>query len=269
MARRIGFIGCGQMATALASGFAEAGLVAGAEVCGYDPDARAADRFAAASGGSAVADPAELTQCCDVLWLAVKPQVVPKIAAVTEFRHFSGHVVSIVAGTTLERLREIFVNAHALVRVMPNTPCLIGVGACGVAGEADTPTGVIDQTLRLLRGVGVAEAVGEPLLDAVTGLSGSGPAFVYLMIEALADAGVHEGLSRAVALKLATQTVAGTARMVQECGDHPAVLRDRVTSPAGTTAAGLASLERAGVRGAVLDAVVAASRRARELGGDG
>jgi pyrroline-5-carboxylate reductase len=149
---------------------------------------------------------------------------------------------------------------------MPNTPCLVGASASGYTpGERATPEDValVD---RLLNAVGRAFRVPESLLDAVTGLSGSGPAFVYLMIEALSDGGVRVGLPRDVATALAAQTVLGSAKMVLETGSHPGVLKDAVASPGGTTIAGLHALERGGVRGALMDAVEAATRRATELG---
>jgi pyrroline-5-carboxylate reductase len=153
-----------------------------------------------------------------------------------------------------------------LVRVMPNTPCLVGASASAycVGGAATCEDGQLVE--RLLSAVGLAIALPEPLLNAVTGLSGSGPAFVCLIIEALADGGVKAGLPRDVALKLAAQTVCGTARMVLETGQHPAALKDAVASPGGTTIAGLHELERGGVRGSLMNAVEAATRRSRELG---
>ncbi len=158
-------------------------------------------------------------------------------------------------------------SSERVVRVMPNTPCLLGVGASGYAlGRGATPE---DGALvgNLLRSVGVAFEVDESLLDGVTGLSGSGPAYVYTMIEALSDGGVRVGLPRATATSLAAQTVMGAAKMVLENPEHTGVLRDRVTSPGGTTIAGLQVLEQHGLRAALIDAVVAATERARQLGG--
>jgi pyrroline-5-carboxylate reductase len=175
-------------------------------------------------------------------------------------------VVSIAAGVRLSTLAEGLGANVRLVRVMPNTPCLVGRGACGFClGKAATAD---DGQLvhQLLAAVGIAVEVEEKLLNAVTGLSGSGPAFVYVAIEALSDGGVRAGLPRSAATTLAVQTVLGAAEMVLATGEHPGVLKDRVTSPGGTTIAGLAALESGGFRAALLDAVDAATRRSEELG---
>jgi pyrroline-5-carboxylate reductase len=201
------------------------------------------------------------------LVLAVKPQsmkaLLEEIRPLLTERHL---IVSIAAGVSLRQLADGIGARRRLVRVMPNTPCLVGASASAYTpGEGATAE---DAALveRLLKAVGVAFRVPENLLDAVTGLSGSGPAFVYLMIEALSDGGVRVGLPRDAAAALAAQTVLGAAKMVLETGSHPGVLKDQVASPGGTTIAGLHALERGGVRGAIMDAVEAATRRATELG---
>jgi pyrroline-5-carboxylate reductase len=176
-------------------------------------------------------------------------------------------VISIVAGVTLRRLADGLGAETRLIRVMPNTPCLVGASASGFCPNAETAATDGDLVAKLFGAVGTAIPVPENHLDAVTGLSGSGPAFVYVMIEALADGGVRAGLPRDVALKLAAQTVLGSAKMVLETGQHPGALKDAVASPGGTTIAGLHALERGGVRAALMDAVTAAANRARELGG--
>jgi len=153
-----------------------------------------------------------------------------------------------------------------VVRVMPNTPCLVGCAASGIAPGSHTTNNDLLTVVKLFESVGVARVVPEPMVDAVTGLSGSGPAFVFAMIEAMSDGGVRAGLPRETATVLAAQTVLGAAKMVLETGQHPGVLKDAVASPAGTTIEGLSVLERAGVRGAFIDAVYAAARRSKELG---
>jgi pyrroline-5-carboxylate reductase len=264
--KRIGFIGAGQMATALSEGFVRAGLVSTTELIASDPSPEARQRFAQATGAEAVDDNVAVVRRADVLFLAVKPQQMVRVAA--ELKGRLGPdllVISIAAGIRLSVLVQGFGEAVRLVRVMPNTPCLVGKGACAycLSGTATPADGQIVQ--QLLSAVGLAIEVEEKLLDAVTGLSGSGPAFVYLMIEALSDGGVRMGLPRAAATALAAQTVLGAAQMVLSTGDHPGVLKDRVASPGGTTIAGLQALEEAGIRGGLMAAVEAATRRSLEL----
>lgn len=264
---RIGFLGAGKMATALARGWITAGLTTKEGVMASDPLPQARADFTAATGASAVADNRQVVASSELLVLAVKPQsmreLLAEIRPVVTSRHL---VVSIAAGTTLQFLADNLGPERRLIRVMPNTPCLVGASASGyapaeTATEADTA--LVD---RLLQAVGLAFRLPESLLDAVTGLSGSGTGFVYVIIEALSDAGVRVGLPRDVATALAAQTVFGSAKMVLETELHPAVLKDMVTSPGGTTTAGLHALERGGLRAALIDAVVAATVRSRELG---
>ena len=256
------------MARALAGGFVRAGLIAPHEVLTADPSPAALDGFSQAVPGSRrCASNAEVASAADVLVLAVKPQQVAaalaELSPTVSERHL---VVSIAAGVRLATLAEGLPAGVRLVRVMPNTPALVGQSASGYAlGASATPADAL-AVQRLLESVGVAYRVEEKLLDAVTGLAGSGPAFVYVMIEALSDGGVRMGLARDVALALAAQTVKGAAEMVLTTGEHPAVLKDKVASPGGTTIAGLAALEQGGVRSGLIAAVEAATRRSIELG---
>ncbi|MGD9645355.1 MAG: pyrroline-5-carboxylate reductase [Pirellulales bacterium] len=263
---RIAFVGAGQMATALARGFLRAGLLATDRLQACDALPAAAERFATATGGRTFATNQQATNGADVVILAVKPQHLPGV--LDELRgklNDKQLVISIAAGVRLETIAARLGSGPRLVRVMPNTPCLIGAGACAYAlGPGATSDD--DHLVRtLLEAVGVAVCVSETSLDAVTGLSGSGPAFVYLMIEALADGGVRMGLARDVALSLAAQTVHGASGMVLTTGQHPAVLKDQVTSPGGTTIAGLQALENGGLRASLIAAIEAATRRAAEL----
>ncbi|QEL14559.1 pyrroline-5-carboxylate reductase [Limnoglobus roseus] len=263
----IGFLGAGQMATALAKGWAAAGLLDANRSAASDPYPAPREKFTATTNVRAVESNAEVVAKTDVIILAVKPQTMS--AALAEVRSSLTDkklVVSIAAGITLKQLAENLGTNTRLVRVMPNTPCLLGASAAGFAvGPAATKADG-DLVARLFNAVGKAYAVPESQLDAVTGLSGSGPAFVYVLIEALADGGVRVGLPRDIALSLAAQTVFGSAKMVLETGTHPAALKDAVASPGGTTIAGLHALERAGFRAAAMDAVEAAAKRATELG---
>ena len=262
----IGFLGAGQMATALGQGFVATGLVSAENLLAADPTETARLRFAETTGSVIAADNAEVVKRSDVVFLAVKPQ---QLAVVTEPLKnkipADTLVVSIAAGVPLDTLARLLGPNVRLVRVMPNTPCLVGQGACGycLGPKANEEDGALVK--QLLEAVGIAFEVEEKLLDAVTGLSGSGPAFVYTVIEALSDGGVRMGLPRAVATALATQTVLGSAEMVRSSGEHPGVLRDQVTSPGGTTIAGLQALEDRGFRAALMAAVEAATRRSIEL----
>lgn len=263
----VGFLGAGQMATALARGWLAAGLVRTGACRASDPIPAAREKFAAATDCPAGSDNLAVVEASNLLILAVKPQnmtaLLAEVRPAIRPRHL---VVSIAAGVTLRQLTDGLGNDCRLVRVMPNTPCLLAASASayspGPTATADDAT-IVD---RLLNAVGRAFRLPESLLDAVTGLSGSGPAFVYVVVEALSDGGVRMGLPREVATALAAQTVCGAAKMVLETGLHPGVLKDQVASPGGTTIAGLHALERGGLRAALIDAVEAATLRSRELG---
>jgi pyrroline-5-carboxylate reductase len=262
----VGFIGAGQMARALARGFVAAGLLSEQQIVAADPIVEARTEFQRfLPGCSITSENADVARRSDIVVLAVKPQQAK--AAMDELKGVMNGdklLLSIVTGIRLQSLADGLGNCR-LVRVMPNTPCLVGQSASAYCLGPGATSADGQLVAQLLGSVGLAIAVDEKLLDAVTGLSGSGPAFVYLMIEALADGGVRLGLPREVALRLAAQTVKGAAEMVLTTGDHPGVLKDRVASPGGTTIAGLHVLENHGVRGALISAVEAAARRAAEL----
>jgi len=265
----IGFIGAGQMARALAGGLVAAGLVKPERIVAFDPSETAAEQFASqVAGARVVGSNAEVIDVADAVILAVKPQSVTVVMEETSaFLTSERLLVSILAGVSLQRLTAGF-GTERVIRVMPNTPCLVGRGAAGYAlGPGATPEDG-ELVWKLLGAVGVAFQLDESLMDAVTGLSGSGPAFVYTVIEALSDGGVRMGLPRQTATTLAAQTVLGAAQMVLSTGDHPGVLRDRVTSPGGTTIAGLQALENHGLRAAMMGAVEAATKRSMELAKD-
>jgi pyrroline-5-carboxylate reductase len=266
---QIGFLGAGRMATALARGWLNAGLVSAGSCRASDPFPQARETFLAQTGCLCHTDNRTVVAESDLLVLAVKPQsMAPLLAEIRPVLLRPHLIVSIAAGVTLRQLADGLREKCRLIRVMPNTPCLVGASASAYAvGDHATAedAALVD---RLLNAVGRAFRLPEHLLDAVTGLSGSGPAFVYLMIEALSDGGVRVGLPREVATALAAQTVLGAAKMVLETSTHPGVLKDQVTSPGGTTIAGLHALERGGARAALMDAVEAATRRANELSRD-
>lgn len=263
----IAMVGGGQMALALADGFCRAGLVSGSGITVIDPSEAARARLAASVPGVRFAGSmAEAVRDAAVVVLAVKPQ--QAAVACQELAPVIPHdavLVSIVAGLPLATLADL-AGTKRIVRVMPNTPCLVGRGVSVVCRTPDVPAATAQRVHSLLAAVGTVHEVDEALLDAVTGLSGSGPGFVALLVEALSDGGVKAGLPRPLALALAVETLAGTAALLEQTGEHPAQIKDRVSSPGGTTIAGLAVLEQRGVRSALIDAVVAAAARAKELG---
>lgn len=263
---KIGFLGAGRMATALAQGWNRAGLIAPGQCLACDLVEAARTQFSQTTGFESTNDPAKVIQQSDIVVLAVKPQSLRDL-----LEQVGSHlgpkklVLSIIAGATLDRLQSALGHGR-IIRIMPNTPCTVGESATAYCpGVAATPEDIAVVS-RLFNSVGRGFCLAESLMDAVTGLSGSGPAFVFVMIEALADGGVKAGLSREVSQTLAAQTVLGAARMVLETGKHPGQLKDEVASPGGTTIAGLFELEKAGIRGALIQAIDAAAKRSAELG---
>jgi len=262
---RVGFLGAGKMATALAKGLIDSGFVPASQVIASDVFPAAAQSFANTTGASTAQNNQEVLQKSQVVFLAVKPQSMPallnELRAMMRPQHL---IVSIAAGVTLSQI-EATLGDHRIIRVMPNTPCLVGAGAAGFARGTFASNEDAELVMAMLQTVGIALQVPESSLDAVTGLSGSGPAYVFEMIEALSDGGVLVGLSRSVATQLAAQTLLGAARMVLETGHHPGALKDMVTSPAGTTIAGLHALEQGSLRATLMNAVKAATERSRQL----
>ncbi|MCA9048432.1 MAG: pyrroline-5-carboxylate reductase [Planctomycetaceae bacterium] len=264
---RIGFVGTGRMATALAVGFTRE-LLRPTQIIGADPLPGSRQAFLEAVGeGPRVGDSADpLLSEANVIVLAVKPQTMKAaLDALAPVLNSEKLVVSVAAGLTTTTLESWLPAGTRLIRVMPNTPCLIGRGACGMCRGSHSSTDDERLVAELLQTVGIVESVPEKLLDAVTGLSGSGPAYVFQIIEALSDGGVRMGLPRDMATRLAAQTLAGAAEMLLQTGEHPGVLKDAVTSPGGTTIAGLHALERSGLRAALMNAVEAATLRSVEL----
>jgi len=264
---KLAVVGVGAMGRALTRALVERGVFAPGDVVVSDVDE--AKRISAAElGVRAVADNSEAAYGAETVLLAVKPDTVGRV--LDEMRPVldaSQLFVSIAAGVTINFIESHLPEGSPVVRVMPNTPALVGAGASAFAlGKSSQPEHA-GKVSDMLSAVGIAIEVPEKLLDAVTGLSGSGPAYVYIIIEALSDAGVSVGLPRAVSKALAAQTVLGAATMVIETGEDTGKLRDAVTSPGGTTIAGIAELERSGLRAAIINAVQAATRRSKELAG--
>jgi pyrroline-5-carboxylate reductase len=264
---KIGFLGAGKMASALAKGFVASKIVSPKQVMASDVFEGARAAFAEEVGGGTTDSNAEVLRFANVIVLAVKPNQVAAVLNEIKSAFSAKHLlVSIAAGVTLSKLEGALPMKSRVIRVMPNTPALVGAGASGYAlgTHASPEDGEVAQ--QLLSAVGVAFAVKESLLDAVTGLSGSGPAYAFQIIEALSDGGVAAGLPRDVATRLAAQTMLGAAKMVLETGQHPGALKDMVTSPGGTTIEGLHELEKGKLRAALMSAVRAAARRSKELG---
>lgn len=270
LGQRIGFLGGGAMAEALLAGLVAAGAPPD-RLLVSDPAPARREHLAHRFGVRTTSENLEVVAGSEAVVLAVKPGLVPPVleglAAPSPADLLRPLWISIAAGIPLARLGDSLPTGARIVRAMPNTPALVRAGmtawlAGGGCGDADRAL-----ARALFETVGAAwECPSEAQLDAVTGLSGSGPAYVFVFLEALSDAGVRVGLPRAAASLLACQTVLGAARMVQETGRHPAELKDQVTSPGGTTIAGLERLEAGGLRAAVYDAVSAATARSRELG---
>ena len=260
---RLAVVGGGKMGAALVAGLLSAGWAKAEELQVVEPVAARRDELAAAHPGLGVA--ADLGAGAESAVVAVKPNDVP--AACGALGHAGvRRVLSIAAGVPLAKLESWLPGGTVVVRAMPNTPALVGCGAAAIAGGSAAGDADLDWAEEILSAVGRVERVQEPLLDAVTGLSGSGPAYVFLVAEALIEAGVAVGLPRTVSESLTVQTLLGSARLLAETGERAETLRAAVTSPGGTTAAGLAALESRAVRAAFMEAVQAATRRSTELG---
>ena len=255
------------MAAALAKGFVNAGLVSPDSLIGSDPVPAGREAFSRSVGCETTDSNADVLAKAKVVFLAFKPHQLDEATEAVRDQFDESHlVISILAGVRLAKLDAACGGRTRLVRVMPNTPALVGEGACGYALGQSATAEDGELVKRLLSAVGVAYEVKERLIDAVTGLSGSGPAYGYMIIEALSDGGVAAGLPRDISTRLAAQTMLGAAKMVLETGKHPGELKDMVCSPGGTTIEGVHELEEGGVRSALISAVRAATARAVELG---
>ncbi|MDH3520270.1 MAG: pyrroline-5-carboxylate reductase [Myxococcales bacterium] len=265
---RIGFVGAGAMAEALVGGLLAAGVSA-SHIRVADPAAARRERLEEICGVVAHADNAALVAASDIVVIAVKPSLAAQVLAdlAGEPDRARPLWISIAAGVRIETLAAALPEGARIVRAMPNTPALVRSAATAVCGNACATPEDLDAARALFESVGVCWlAPAEPLLDAVTGLSGSGPAYVFVFLEALVEAGVRVGLPEAAAQTLALHTLLGAARLAIEDGRPPAQLRHQVSSPGGTTIAGLERLEAGGLRAAVHEAVAAATQRSRELG---
>ena len=264
---KIGFLGAGRMASALASGFIKAGLASGENMIASDVSAESRDAFSKSTGARVSGFNPDVAKGASLLFIAVKPAQVREVLQELSTHLNEQHlIVSIAAGVSTAEMEANLPHDTRVVRVMPNTPALVGASASAYALGKTATSDDARTVHQLLSAVGVAFQVKEYLLDAVTGLSGSGPAYAYMMIEALSDGGVAAGLPRDIATRLAAQTLLGGAKMVLETGLHPGALKDMVTSPGGTTIEGVHELEKAGLRAGLINAVRAASEKSRKLG---
>ncbi len=264
---KVAFLGAGNMAEALVAGIIKSKMAAPDCLLATDisPTRLSVlqDRYLIRTGSKN----SDAVLWADVIILCVKPQVINEV--LTEIQEGVSDkqlVISVAAGVPLKNIQDKVGHTIPLVRAMPNTPAVIQEGVTALSGSCGLASSHLELAKKIFESVGQVVVVDESLMDAVTGLSGSGPAYIYLAIEALIDGGVRVGLPRNVAHVLAVQTVLGTAKMVKETGEHPAVLKDRVTSPGGTTIAGLQRLEEGGLRATLIEAIEAAAHRSRELG---
>ena len=267
LGKTIAFLGAGNMAEALVKGLLRAGVAAPQEVLCTDRRAERGPELTRAYGVRFGQDNAAAAREAAVVVLSVKPQAMNRLLdEIGPALDQSKLVISIAAGVPIAAIERKVGHGVRIVRCMPNTPALVGAGATALSPGEHATEADLRQARALFEAVGKAVVVDEPLLDAVTGLSGSGPAYIFLIIEALSDAGVKMGLARTQALELAAQTVLGSAQLLLETGEHPGRLKDQVTSPGGTAIAGLHTLEAGGLRTTLMNAVEAATRRSHELG---
>jgi pyrroline-5-carboxylate reductase len=265
--KRLGFLGAGNMAAALIKGLLHGKVLPPERVTASDVKPERLEQLRALHGIVTTTDNHRLAADCDVLVLSVKPQTIDKVLTDVGADIRPDHlVISVAAGVPIEALEGRLPKGARVVRAMPNTPATVQAGATAISGGAHAREDDVRIARELFEAVGRVVVLDESLLDAVTGLSGSGPAYIMLIIEALADGGVKVGLHRDTALLLAAQTVFGSAQLLLETGEHPGRLKDMVTSPGGTAIAGLHTLESGALRKTLIDAVESATKRAAELG---
>ena len=263
---RLGVIGLGNMATAMIGGIVKAGIFAPADITGSDADAAQRQKAEKDLGIKTCEGNGVAIENCDYVILAVKPQIYEKVlpevkAALTKEQV----VISIAPGKTLTYLEDRLIAGAKIVRLMPNTPALVGEGCTGVCKNANVSDEEFAFVMKMLSGFGKAYEVKESQMDAVVAVSGSSPAYVFMLIDAMADGAVAEGLDRKTAIQMASQAVLGSAKMVLETGKHPAELKDMVCSPAGTTIDAVAVLEEGGFRASVIDAMSACAEKSRKI----
>lgn len=261
---KVGIVGAGNMGQAIVKGLIKTSMFKPQEIVIFDIDRQKVEEMVNTYEVAAATDIRNLVDLSEIFFICVKPKdFESSIIPAKKFFRESHIIISVMAGIKISQIRKVVERGY-IVRTMPNTPALIGEGVVGVAYDFDD-TQIRRRVKSVLSSLGLVVEVDEYLLDTITGLSGSGPAYVFLFIDALAQGGVKMGLSYQQALEISIQTVVGAAKLLKESKEHPAILRDRVTSPAGTTIYGIHELERRGLRDAVISAVEAATNRSKEL----
>lgn len=263
---KLGFIGCGNMASAIMSGIISNGIIEAKDIVGADVFAPSREKVKSSLGIEVAANNREVVEKTDIFVLSIKPQFYADvIAEIKDSVKKNQIVVTLAPGKTLAWLEEQFGKAVKIVRTMPNTPAMVQEGMTAACANAYVAPEELEMVCNILKGFGEVEVVPEKLIDAVVAVSGSSPAYVFMMIEAMADAAVKEGMPRTQAYKFAAKAVMGSAKMVLETGIHPSELKDMVCSPGGTTIEAVKVLETKGFRSALMDAMEACANRSREL----
>lgn len=264
--KKIGFIGCGNMGSAIIGGLLSAGLFARENIMAADASQASAERIASAYGIKTTTNNKDIPAFADILLLSIKPNIFPLvIPEIRDLVRDDTLIISIAAGQTISKVEEAFAKPIRLIRVMPNTPALVGASMSALCRNDLVTDEELETGLAIFNSFGEAEVVSESLMDVVTGISGSSPAYVYMFIEAMADAAVADGMPRKQAYKFAAQSVLGSAKMVLETGKHPGQLKDDVCSPGGTTIEAVTVLEEEGFRNAVIKGLRACTRKSAEM----
>lgn len=265
--KQIGFIGAGKMAQAIINGVLNSGFSTLDNIYAFEPDQKIVESLKQDFNLNFCIDNNEVVEKADVIIICVKPHLVETVLKEINYSLTKNKtIISIAAGISTKKMENIIQEDIQVIRVMPNTPALVGEGMSALCKGKNCTRETMDYAMELFSKFGRVLEIEEKLINAVTGVSGSGPAFMYLLIEALADGGVRLGLKKDVAIELAAQTALGAAKMIIETGKHPTILKDEVTTPAGTTAEGLYSMEKDNIKASLMRAVVKTARRSEELG---
>ncbi|GAA0785375.1 pyrroline-5-carboxylate reductase [Hathewaya limosa] len=266
MSFNISFIGCGNMGRAMIGGIINSGIVKPQEIFVADLFVPSLEKVKEKYGANTTVDNIEVSKKADVLILAVKPNILSSVASeIKNSIKKDTIIISIVAGKTIANLEEYFGNEHKIVRTMPNTPALVGEGMAAVCGNKNINDDDLNKVKSIFSSFGKVEVIPEKLIDAFVSLSGSSPAYIFMLIEAMADAAVYDGMPRDKAYKIAAQAVLGSAKMVLETGKHPAQLKDMVCSPAGTTIEAVEVLEENGFRSSIMKAMKACTNKCKDM----